>query len=221
VRVAVQGFGNAAQGVARLLHGDGYRIVAVSDSRGGIFKAEGFDVPSLIQVKNESRRLKAVYCEGSVCEAVEAETISNEDLLELDVEVLIPAAMENQITRDNAERIKAPVIIEVANGPLTSEADTILRDRDLLVVPDILANAGGVTVSYFEWVQNRGGHYWTLEEVHRQLHAIMAREFDTVYDFMETREIDMRTAAYAIALNRIGEAIESLGTMRYFSGDRP
>jgi glutamate dehydrogenase (NADP+) len=221
VRVAVQGFGNAAQGVARLLHGDGYRIVAVSDSRGGIFKAEGFDVPSLIQVKNESRRLKAVYCEGSVCETVEAETISNEDLLELDVEVLIPAAMENQVTQDNAERIKAPVIIEVANGPLTSEADTILRDRDLLVVPDILANAGGVTVSYFEWVQNRGGHYWTLEEVHRRLHAIMAREFDTVYDFMEAREIDMRTAAYAIALNRIGEAIESLGTMRYFSGDRP
>jgi glutamate dehydrogenase (NADP+) len=219
VRVAVQGFGNAAQSVARLLHADGYRIVAVSDSQGGIFKSEGFDVPSLIHVKNESRRLKAVYCEGSVCEAVEAETISNETLLELDVDLLVPAALENQITTANAERIAAPVIVEVANGPITSDADAILQRRNRLVVPDILANAGGVTVSYFEWVQNRSGHYWTLDEVRERLHTIMAREFNHVFNFMETRNIDMRTAAYAVALNRIGEAIESLGTMRYFSGE--
>jgi glutamate dehydrogenase (NADP+) len=219
IRVAVQGFGNAGQHVARLLHSDGYRIVAASDSRGGIYKQEGFDVPSLIHIKNESRQLKAVYCDGSICEAVEADHISNEALLELDVDLLIPAALENQITTENAGRIQAPVIVEVANGPVTSDADATLNDAGKLVVPDILANAGGVTVSYFEWVQNKSGYYWTIDDVHTRLHAIMAREFNAVYEFMEQKKIDMRTAAYALALNRIGEAIASQGTARYFSGD--
>lgn len=216
IRVAVQGFGNAGQHVARLLHADGYRLVAVSDARGGIHKTEGFDVPSLIQVKNESRRLRAVYCEGSVCEMIEADSVSNEELLELDVDLLVPAALENQITGDNAARIKAPVIVEVANGPITSDGDGILNDAGKLVVPDILANAGGVTVSYFEWVQNRGGYYWTLDQVHERLHEIMAREFNAVHDLMEDKGTDMRTAAYALALTRIGEAIASQGTARYF-----
>ncbi len=219
IRVAVQGFGNAGQHVSRLLHADGYRVVAVSDSRGGIYKADGFDVPSLMHVKNESRRLKAVYCEGSVCETVEAETITNEDLLELDVDLLIPAALENQITSENAERIQAPVIVEVANGPISSDADQILNKKGKRVVPDILANAGGVTVSYFEWVQNKGGYYWTEDDVHNRLHEIMTREFHSVYDLMEQKGIDMRTAAYALALHRIGEAIASQGTVRYFSGE--
>ena len=217
VRVAVQGFGNAGQHVAALLHGDGYKIVAVSDSRGGVYRQDGFDVPSLIQIKSETRRLKAVYCDGSVCEAVEAETITNEQLLELDVDVLIPAALENQITADNAPRIKAPVIIEVANGPITSEADAVLNEKNTLVVPDILANAGGVTVSYFEWVQNKQGYYWSLPEVHQRLHEIMSREFAAVYELMEQHRIDMRTAAYAHALGRIGGAIEAHGTHRFFS----
>ncbi len=220
VRVAVQGFGNAGQHVSRLLHTDGYRIVALSDSRGGIYREQGFDVPSLIHFKNESRQLKAVYCQGSVCEMIKSDSITNEQLLELDVDLLIPAALENQITKDNAADIKAPVIIEVANGPVTSEADTMLNERDKLVVPDILANAGGVTVSYFEWVQNKCGYYWTLEEVHQRLHEIMSREFNVVYDFMTEKKIDMRTAAYAVALNRIGQAIESQGTMRYFVGEQ-
>ena len=220
VTVAVQGFGNVGQSVARLLHGDGYRIVAVSDSRGGIHKAEGFDVPSLIQVKNELRRLKAVYCHGSVCETVSAEIISNEALLQLPVDLLVPAALENQITSKNADRIKAPVIVEAANGPVTSEADGILNANKKLIVPDILANAGGVTVSYFEWVQNKGGYYWTEEDVHRRLHETMVREFDAVYDLMERKGTDMRTAAYALALNRIGEAIASQGTVRYFAGKK-
>ena len=219
IRVAVQGFGNAGQHIARLLHADGYRVLAVSDSRGGIYKSDGFDIPSLIHVKNESRKLTAVYCEESVCEVVEADTITNEQLLELDVDLLIPAALENQITNDNADRIQAPVIVEVANGPITGDADQILNEKAKLVVPDILANAGGVTVSYFEWVQNKGGYYWTLDEVHSRLHEIMSREFNAVYDFMEQKEIDMRTAAYAIALNRIGEAIASQGTVRYFAGE--
>jgi glutamate dehydrogenase (NADP+) len=220
IRVAVQGFGNAGQHIARLLHADGYRVLAVSDSRGGIYKSDGFDIPSLIHVKNESRKLTAVYCEESVCEAVEADIITNEQLLELDVDLLIPAALENQITNDNADRIQAPVIVEVANGPITGDADQILNEKDKLVVPDILANAGGVTVSYFEWVQNKGGYYWTVDEVHSRLHEIMSREFNAVYDFMEQKEIDMRTAAYALALNRIGEAIASQGTVRYFAGEQ-
>ena len=217
VRVAVQGFGNAGQHVARLLHADGYRVVAVSDSQGGIYNPQGFDVPSLMYAKNETRQLKAVYCEGSVCEAVEADTITNEELLELDVDLLIPAALENQITEKNAARIQTPVIVEVANGPITSEADAILIEQGKLVVPDILANAGGVTVSYFEWVQNRTGQYWTEEEVHTKLQAIMDREFGAIYDFMHDKGTDMRTAAYAHALSRIGTAIEAQGTSQYFT----
>jgi glutamate dehydrogenase (NADP+) len=219
IRVAIQGFGNAGQHLARLLHADGYRIVAVSDSRGGILKEAGFDVPSLIHIKNESRQLKAVYCDGSVCQAVDADIISNEELLELDVDLLIPAALEDQITNLNASRIQARVIVEVANGPVTSDADRILAEKGILVVPDILANAGGVTVSYFEWAQNRAGYYWNVEEVHQRLKDIMRREFNTVYDLMESKRIDMRTAAYAVGLSRIGEAIASQGTARFFAGE--
>ncbi|WDI45174.1 Glu/Leu/Phe/Val family dehydrogenase [Bremerella sp. P1] len=216
-RVAVQGFGNAGQSIAHLLHADGYQVVAVSDSRGGCYKPDGFDVPSLIQIKNESRRLQAVYCTGSVCQAIQADTITNEELLELDVDILIPAALENVITVSNADKIKAPVIIEVANGPVTGEADEILNEKEKLVVPDILANAGGVTVSYFEWVQNQQGFYWSLDEVQQKLHAMMVQEFNHVYDWMVEKKIDMRTAAYAVALSRIGAAISSLGTVQYFS----
>lgn len=218
VRVGVQGFGNAGQHVAALLHADGYRIVAVSDSRGGIHRGEGFDVPSLIRIKNESHRLEAVYCHGSVCDVVDAEPISNAELLELDVDILIPAALENQITAGNAGRVRAPVIVEVANGPTTCDADAILDAAGKLVIPDILANAGGVTVSYFEWVQNRQGYYWTVDEVSRRLQQIMAREFNAIHDRMTDRGISMRTAAYAHALDRIGAAVEALGTQRYFNG---
>ncbi len=216
-KVAIQGFGNAGQSIAKLLHADGYQVVAVSDSRGGIYKPEGFDIPSLVQIKNESRRLQAVYCSGSVCEAVEAKSITNEELLELDVDILIPAALENVITASNANKVKAPVLIEVANGPTTGEADEILNEKGKLVVPDILANAGGVTVSYFEWVQNQQGFYWSLEEVQQRLYAMMSQEFGHVYDWMVEKKIDMRTAAYAVALSRIGDAISSLGTVQYFS----
>lgn len=219
VRVAVQGFGNAGQHVARLLWGDGYHIVAVSDSRGGVHRPQGLDIPSLITTKNQTRQVKPVYCDGSVCEAVEAESVSNEELLELDVDLLIPAALENQITGKNAKRIKAPVIVEVANGPVTSEADEVLRKKETLVVPDILANAGGVTVSYFEWVQNRQGFYWDEDDIHRRLHTIMSREFAAVYSILEEIKTDMRTAAYVHALRRMGEAIEAHGTERYFADD--
>jgi len=167
--VAVQGFGNVGAMLAQLLSQVGYRVVAVSDSQGGIYAAQGLDIPSIRRYKMSSRSLQAVYCESSVCNIVEHEVISNADLLTLDVDVLIPAALEKQITVENAEKIKAKYIFEVANGPITSEADTILDKKGIQVFPDILVNAGGVTVSYFEWVQNRSGLYWTNEEVNQNL----------------------------------------------------
>lgn len=216
VRVGIQGFGNAGQHVARLLHADGYRIVAVSDSKGGAYRKEGFDIPSLIRGKQESSRVQSIYCDGAVCEQVNADTITNEALLELDMDILIPAALENVISEENASRIKAPMIVEVANGPVTPEGDAILAASGKMVIPDILANAGGVTVSYFEWVQNRAGFYWPLDEVHSKLQLIMAREFNNVYDIANEKKLPMRTAAYVHALGRIGEAIEATGTHSYF-----
>lgn len=220
-RVAIQGFGNAGQHVARLLHKDGYRIVAVSDSHGAIYRPEGFDVPSLIRTKEETRHVQAVYCDGALCTSIDADQLSNGELLELDVDLLIPAALENQITAENAGRIKAPYIIEVANGPITSDADTILNENKIEVVPDILANAGGVTVSYFEWLQNRSGNYWELKEVHERLQAIMAREFELIYDLHHEIKTDMRTAAYVHAIKRIGETMEAKGTSSYFANESP
>ncbi len=219
-RIAVQGFGNAGQHVARLLHKDGYRIVAVSDSQGGIYSPGGFDIPSLIRTKEDTRHIKAVYCDGALCHAIEATNLTNAELLELDVDILIPAALENQITAENAPNIKARYIVEVANGPVTSDADTILNERKIEVIPDILANAGGVTVSYFEWLQNRSGYYWELQEIHQKLQAIMSREFEKVYDLALELQIDMRTAAYVHALKRLGETMEAKGTSSYFSNEK-
>ncbi len=214
--VAVQGFGNAGQHVAKLLHADGYRIVAVSDSRGGIYSKDGFDVPSLIHAKKQSHRVAAVYCEESVCEAIPAEQIDNQQLLALDVDILIPAALENVITEQNVSDIKAPIIVEVANGPVDSHADSVLAERGVLVVPDVLANAGGVTVSYFEWVQNKAGYYWSVDKVHQRLHQKMTQAFSDVYHFMQENSCQMRMAAYAVALQRLDEAISAQGTRKYF-----
>ena len=220
ITVAIQGFGNAGQHFASLLHRDGYKIVAVSDSKGGIYRQEGFDVPSLVHYKKESKAVKAVYCEESVCEAVPAKTLTNEELLALDVDILAPAALENAITKDNVNDVKAKYIVELANGPITSEADAVLVEKDIMVVPDILANAGGVTVSYFEWLQNRSGYYWELEEVHQKLQKIMQKAFGQVYELKVEKQIDMRTAAYAHALRLLNEAIKAQGTVNYFSSDK-
>ena len=219
-RIAIQGFGNAGRHAARLLHQDGYKIVAVSDSKGGIYNPDGFDVPSLIHFKNKTREVKAVYCKGTVCEIVEADAITNEELLELNVDILIPAALENQVTEHNAPKIKAPVIVEIANGPTTPEADEILTASGALIVPDILANAGGVTVSYFEWVQNKSGLYWPEPEVQDRLQQIIAREFNALYAMSSENDIPMRTAAYAQALSRIGRAIEAKGTQTYYTNHK-
>ena len=216
--VAIQGFGNAGQGIARLLADAGYRIVAVSDSSGAIISRDGFDVPSLIQAKNDTRKLEAVYCEGSICDQVPAETISNRELLQLDVDILVPAALEDVITADNAADVRAGVILELANGPITSDADDILDERGVTVIPDILANAGGVTVSYYEWVQNRSGDYWTAEEVRQRLENRMAYQFDQVMRLASDKKVSLRVAAYALALQRLGEAAEAVGTRDLFNG---
>jgi glutamate dehydrogenase (NADP+) len=217
--VAIQGFGNAGSYLARLLFDAGYRVVAVSDSKGGIYDAKGLDIPSVQKFRDLHRRIEAVYCEGTVCNLTNGQTaISNEELLELDVDILIPAALENQITEANADRVRAKYIFEVANGPVSSAADRILNARGILVVPDILVNAGGVTVSYFEWLQNRGGLYWLLEDVDRRLKANTIKETDKIWQVASDLKIPMRTAAYVHALRRLGEALEAKGTRNYFVG---
>jgi glutamate dehydrogenase (NADP+) len=216
--VAIQGFGNVGREVARLLHADGYRIVAVSDSGGGIYNGQGLDVPGLIHAKNKRRKLDSLYCESSVCEAAEARKISNEELLELEVDVLIPAALEDVITEQNAARLRAGVVVELANGPTTMEADRILEDRGVTVIPDILANAGGVTVSYYEWVQNRSGDYWTEDEVVKRLDLRMCSQFRTVLELAQEKELTLRMAAYVLALKRLGEAAEAMGTAQLYNG---
>ena len=218
--VAVQGFGNAGAIVAELLFNAGYKVVAVSDSKGGIYRREGLDIPSVRQFKDSTRTLKAVYCEGTVCSIVEHETITNEELLALDVDILAPAALENQITEANARDIKAKAVYELANGPTTPGADEILRQQDVIVFPDILVNAGGVTVSYFEWVQNRQGLYWTLEEVNQRLKQMMVEETERIWAIAQEQGIAPRTAAYVHALNRIGDAVQAKGTKDYFTDDR-
>jgi glutamate dehydrogenase (NADP+) len=215
-RVAIQGFGNAAYHVARLLERAGYRIVAVSDSRGGILSEAGFDVESLHRYKQDTRELRGVYCTGSVCELVDHEKISNQELLELDVEMLIPAALGGVIGEANAQRIKAPIIVEVANGPIAGEVDGVLDERGTLVVPDVLANAGGVTVSYFEWVQNRQGYAWTLEEVRARLEEMLTAAFAEIWEVHESERRSLRAATYAVAMRRIAEAIEAGGSREYF-----
>ena len=215
--VAIQGFGNAGSTLAVLLNDAGYKVVAVSDSQGGIYAPQGLDIASVKQHKNQSREMKAVYCEDSVCSIVEHQVISNQELLSLDVDVLIPAALENQITGDNAEDVKAQYIFEVANGPINSDADKILAKKGVYVFPDILVNAGGVTVSYFEWVQNRSGWYWTLEEVNQRLQERMRTEAERTWEIAKDKAIDVRTAAYVHALNRLGEALDAKGTREQFT----
>jgi len=214
--VAVQGFGNVGAMLAQLLSQVGYRVVAVSDSQGGIYAQQGLDIPSIRRYKMSSRSLKAVYCESSVCNIVEHEVITNADLLELDVDVLIPAALEKQITVENAEQIQAKYIFEVANGPITSEADAILEQKGIQVFPDILVNAGGVTVSYFEWVQNRSGLYWTSDDVNQRLKERMTLETEKTWSVAQEFGVSLRTAAYIHALNRLGEAMDAKGTRDYF-----
>ncbi|MFH1506431.1 MAG: Glu/Leu/Phe/Val dehydrogenase [archaeon] len=198
-RIAVQGYGNVGYIFAKLVHKiDGCKIVAVSDSQGGIYVEEGLDPEEAMAWKKKNKTVVGFA----------GKEISNEDLLELDVDVLVPAALENVITEKNANCIKAKVILEMANGPVSAEADKILHKRGIMVIPDILANAGGVTVSYFEWLQNKEDKYWTEEEVNSKLKVKMVKAFKDVYSHYDERGHEFRTSAYIVALLRLQEAIK-------------
>lgn len=214
--VAIQGYGNAGFHIAHILHAHGYRVVAVSDSRRAFYCEEGIDPEAVQAHKDAEGVVGPVKRQGDRLVEVSHREITNEELLELDVDILIPAALESVITTKNAGRIKARYILELANGPIVFEADSILKSRGVTVFPDILANAGGVTVSYFEWVQNRTGLYWSLEEVHQRLRERMVGEYRKVEAIAAADDLDNRTAAYVLALRRLREAIESLGTKEYF-----
>ena len=210
-RVVVQGFGNVAYFFAQLMHDDGYRICAVSDSRSAIYDPDGLDPAAVLAHKRETGRVAGAPTNSR------ARELSNAELLELECDLLVPAALENQIVEENAASIKAPVVLELANGPTTPTADKILDDKGVTVIPDILANAGGVTVSYFEWVQNKAGYYWGLDEVRSKLKKIIEPETRLVSDIARDKGLSMRTAAYVHALDRIASAIQSHGTKAFFS----
>ncbi len=211
-RVAVQGFGNAGEHFAKLAYADGCRVVAVSDSNGGVYNPGGLDIAAMIKADHKP----GFVPDTAVCGSG-TRRITNAELLELEVDVLVPAAVENVITEENAARVKSQVVLELANGPVTVQADAILEQRGVLVVPDILANSGGVTVSYFEWAQNKMGYYWTADEVRERLGQYMRREFGATYELAKANNIGMRMGAYAHALERLGPALESTGTARRYA----
>jgi glutamate dehydrogenase (NAD(P)+) len=201
-RVVVQGFGKVGAPAAYLTEERGARIIAVSDVRGGIYNPKGLDVRALLAYTTAT---------GSVVGYPHGEPISNADLLELDCEVLMPCAMENQITAANAHRVRAKIIAEGANGPLTPEADEILNARNVFIIPDILCNAGGVTVSYFEWVQDLQSFFWGEDEINERLRQIMVRSFNQVLRVAHEKKVDPRTAAQIYAIQRVAEAVAIRG----------
>lgn len=198
----IQGYGNAGHHAARLLDEMGVKIIAVSDSKGGVYKEDGIVPSEMYEFKQKTRSVRDF--EG-------AKNITNDELLELECDFLLPSALENQITGANADNIKAKVVAEVANGPVTPEADAIFKKKGIFDIPDFLCNAGGVTVSYFEWVQNQTGLYWTEKEVAERLDRIMTDAFHAVYDTSNEKEIDMRTAAYVLAVARVVESMRLRG----------
>jgi len=206
IKIAIQGFGNAGSLIADMMEKEGFKIVSVSDSKSGVLDLNGLDINNIKKIKDEGK---------SFSDITDMKIITNQELLELDVDVLILAAIENQITKENAGSIKAKYILELANGPVTSEADDILFKKNIIVIPDILANSGGVIVSYFEWVQNKVGNIFEEDFLKNKLVEKMINSFDKVYSlFNENKSvIDMRTAAYVIAIKRILEAEKSRGNL--------
>jgi glutamate dehydrogenase (NAD(P)+) len=201
-RIAVQGFGNVGSVAAELLQDMGARIVAVTDWKGGVYNDKGLDVKKLVAYNAEHRTVDGFSG---------AEPLTNADLFKLDVDVLIPAALEEQITADNMRDIRAKLIVEGANGPTSPEANKFLHDKGIFIVPDILANAGGVTVSYFEWVQDRHGYFWPENEVNERLEAKMCQAFGEVLRTAQQYKVDMRTAAYIVAINRVATVTKMRG----------
>ncbi len=200
--VALQGFGNVGSVAADLLCDDGCKIMAVSDVRGGIQNKNGIDIKKLLTHVQRTR---------SVVKFPGTKPISNKDLLELECDILVPAALENVITEENAPRVKAKIVAEGANGPVVSKADKILDKKGVFVIPDILCNAGGVTVSYFEWVQDRMGYFWSEDEVNRKLQEIMKRAFANVLQISCAKKVNMRMAAFMLAIRRVLQVFKERG----------
>jgi len=203
--VAIQGFGNAGQSLARSLWADGYKIVAITDSKGGVYSKTGLDIPSLIEWKHGLRSVVDFNLNGK-----SYTPITNEELLTLDVGLLVPAALEKVITRENVQQVKAHTILELANGPITSDVDEDLLQAGIHVIPDILSNAGGVVVSYFEWVQNVTRESWSTDEVNAKLKDKISAELSEIYTLKNECGVDVRTATYAYALKRLDEVVRAL-----------
>ena len=201
-KAAIQGFGNAGSVAAEILYNNGFTIIAVSDSKGGIYSEKGINIAKLMEHKNKT---------GNVQNFPLTKNITNDELLELSTDILIPAALENQITIANANKIKAKIILELANGPTTPEADEILFKKGIHVLPDILANSGGVSVSYFEWVQNLQNYYWDLDEVNKKLKKLMQEAFANVFERAQKNKTDFRTGANILALERVSKAMQLRG----------
>lgn len=211
IKIAIQGYGNVGYHFARLAYQAGFRVVAVSDSQGGAYVPSGLNPDLTLECKRKSGTVAKCFCKEKGCSLSYGKKITNEELLELSVDVLVPAALENVITAKNAAKIKAKVILELANGPTTAEAETILTKKKVIVVPDVLANAGGVTVSYFEWVQNLSGYAWKLERVNQELKEHLTEAFDQVWQTSLEKKVNLRTAAYILALKKITQAIRLRG----------
>ncbi|MBI2145034.1 Glu/Leu/Phe/Val dehydrogenase [Candidatus Woesearchaeota archaeon] len=209
--VAIQGFGNVGHNAAEFLFDAGYKIVALSDSQGAIYNKSGLDPGAAMACKLEKGMIAKCYYAGSVTDKAKARVIGNDELLELDVDILIPAATENQITAKNAGSIRARAVVELANGPTAPEADKILHQGKIPVVPDVLANAGGVIGSYFEWVQNNYGYYWTTKEVNEKLARIITTSFVNVLERSREHKVDLRTGAYLLAVSRVAKAVQLRG----------
>ena len=216
--VAVQGAGNAGAQAARIAVRQGMRVVALADSHGTLATVRGIDVERTLAVKELQGSVRNVYCEGPVCDAVrlaedEAEILAPDAVVGVAADMLIPAALEEQVRTDNVQEVKAGIILEIANGPVTPEADAALVARAITIIPDVLANAGGVTVSYFEWIQNRTGDYWKKEIVEARLRETMGKAYREVADFAEERGVTLREASYALALSRILDAMKARGRL--------
>lgn len=211
--VVVQGFGNVGYHFARLAHAVGYQIIAVSDSQGGVYskRNHGMDPEHIMATKKVRGRFDGAYCTGTVCDAKNYKFVTNKQLLELPCDILVPAAIEDQLTKANAGRVRAKAILELANGPTTPEADEKFAKRGIPVIPDILANSGGVTVSYFEWLQNLHNEYWSLEDVRAKLKPMMVRAFEGTWQNAQKFNTDLRTGAYILALTRISGAMKARG----------
>jgi glutamate dehydrogenase (NAD(P)+) len=197
LRVAIQGFGKVGGFAAQLFHDAGFNVVAVSDYKGGVYNPRGLNPSALMRFRDEA---------DTIAGFTNADSISNEELLQLECDVLIPAAMEDQITEHNAGKVKAKIVVEAANGPTTPPADHILNDRGILVVPDVLANAGGVTVSYFEWVQDLQAYFWTEDEVNARMRSVMENAYDHVNALAEEKDVRLRLAALSVGIGRVAEA---------------